>query len=428
MLPLLCAFLLLLTGCTGGPWPLPVQTASAGERDDVPPAGEKTPEAPGEPEPAAQPPEEDPPGEEPYVRVVDPALPMVALTFDDGPHEVYTNQILDILEENHAVATFFEVGRNVAAYPDALPRMVELGCEYGSHSYAHRNLSKLSWDELVEDIRKTDAAFTDAGVAPPNLLRPPYGAVNRSVMYHTGRAVITWSVDTEDWKSRDTETVVNYVKGLKKLDGQVVLLHSLYESTVEAARELVPWLMEEGYQLVTVTELMAYYYGEVPAANKSYGYTFLASHKKTEDPAAVPEIPWTPLEPTPPPAPVQPPAVSETPSDGGAVPEGETPPAGSETPPEEGTPPESETSPAGSETPPEDETSPARSEPPPEEGTPPEGETPPTGDEPPPEESAVPGDEAPPGDSETSPEGDMAGETPLAGETDPGEGEIPSAN
>ena len=160
--------------------------------------------------------------EEPYVRVIDPAKPMVALTFDDGPHEIYSNQILDVLEANHAVATFFEVGVNVAKYPAVVAREAELGCEIGSHSYVHKNLSKMKAGPLLEDLAAADAAFIAAGVPAPTLVRPPYGAVNKTVRTATGRSLITWNIDTEDWRTKDPQKVVSYVQSLQNLDGAVV--------------------------------------------------------------------------------------------------------------------------------------------------------------------------------------------------------------
>ena len=217
---------------------------------------------PVEPEPADEPEEpEEPPvpePEEPYVRVIDPSKPMVALTFDDGPHDTWSNAILDVLEENHALATFFEVGRNVRAHPEPVQRMAELGCEVASHSNAHKDLSKLKKKTLIKDLDTADAAFTDAGVEPPALVRPPYGAVNKNVKSATGRSIVTWTVDTEDWRSRDAQAVIDYVQNYGDLDGEIVLMHSIYESTADAVRVLVPWLQEQGYQLVTVTELLAY--------------------------------------------------------------------------------------------------------------------------------------------------------------------------
>lgn len=237
---------------------------------------------PAEPADAAGP-------EEPYVRTVDPAKPMVALTFDDGPHGTFTDDILDILDENHSVATFFEVAVNVAAHPEPVAREMELGCEVGSHSYAHRNLGKMKKSAMLNDLAAADKEFIAATGQAPTLLRPPYGSVSKALIHESGRAGITWSIDTLDWKSKDTQKIVDYVQGLGNLDGEVILLHSIYSTTVEAVRILIPWLIEQGYQLVTVTELFAYYYGELPQANHLYGYTYFARHGRTDTPLALPE-------------------------------------------------------------------------------------------------------------------------------------------
>ncbi len=244
------------------------------------------PEPAGEPEEPEEPPVPEP--EEPYVRAVDPSKPMVALTFDDGPHDTWSNAILDVLEENHALATFFEVGRNVRAHPEPVQRMAELGCEVASHSNAHKDLSKLKKKTLIKDLDTADAAFTDAGVEPPALVRPPYGAVNKNVKSATGRSIVTWTVDTEDWRSRDAQAVIDYVQNYGDLDGEIVLMHSIYESTADAVKVLVPWLQEQGYQLVTVTELLAYYYGELPQPDRFYGYSYFSSHGRTDTPVPLP--------------------------------------------------------------------------------------------------------------------------------------------
>ncbi|MDE7246153.1 MAG: polysaccharide deacetylase family protein [Oscillospiraceae bacterium] len=225
---------------------------------------------------------------EPYVRVIDPTMPMVALTFDDGPHETCSDLILDVLEENHAVATFFEVGVNVWKYPQVLVREAELGCEIGSHSSFHHDLSKMDEDELLNDLYTVDLAFSAIGVPQPNLVRPPYGAVNDTVKTATGRSLVTWSIDTEDWLSLDAQKVISSVQNAGNLDGQVVLMHSLYESTAEAVQVLVPWLQEQGYQLVTVTELLSYYYGQTPQPNTLYGYSLFTSHIRTDTPLEPP--------------------------------------------------------------------------------------------------------------------------------------------
>lgn len=259
------------------------------EEPDTPPVSDdiSTPEEPQTPE---IPDQETLP---PVIQnpTIDPAKPMVALTFDDGPHPVYSDMILDILEEHGAVATFFEVGKNVVNCPAPLSRMVELGCEIGSHSNAHKDLSKLKANTLKEDLDTADQAFIDAVGFAPTLLRPPYGAVNQTVKHETGRSVITWTVDTEDWQSRDTDKVVSYVQSLSHLDGEIILLHSSYETTVNAVKILVPWLIQEGYQLVTVSQLMAYYYGELLQPNEFYGYTYFTTHGRTDTPVSLPQEP-----------------------------------------------------------------------------------------------------------------------------------------
>lgn len=300
---LLSATLLFSTGCVGHAAALPepqpaaavgtasIQQPQEGVDSSQPIADsaltkeEVSPPAPVEPEP-----------EEPYVRVVDPAKPMVALTFDDGPHGTYSNQILDTLEANHAVATFFEVGRNVTLYPAVVAREAELGCEIGSHSNVHKNLSKLKKSTLLEDLAAADAAFIAAGVPAPTLVRPPYGAVNKTVRTTTGRSLVTWNIDTEDWRTKDPQKIISYVQGLQDLDGAVILMHSIYESSAQAAAVLIPWLQEQGYQLVTVTELLAYYHGELPQPNTLYGYTYFF-RDRTDTPLTLP----TPaVEETPP--------------------------------------------------------------------------------------------------------------------------------
>ena len=307
--------------------------ASQEPGDDASQEPAPSPAAPEEPVADAPSPEPEGPAleavEADSPRTVDPAKPMVALTFDDGPNAACSDMILNILEENHAVATFFEVGRNVANCPQPLARMVELGCEIGSHSYAHKDLRKLSGEALMNDLAAADQAFIDAVGTAPTLLRPPYGAVNRAVKHDTGRAVITWTVDTEDWRSRDTEKIVSYVQSLASLDGEIVLLHSSYETTVEAVRILIPWLIQQGYQLVTVSELMAYYYGELPQSGQFYGYTYFTTHGKTDTPLSLP-VPEAPAdEPGAPQpgsgdaAPVQPEA--PLPEEAAEVPAGETP-------------------------------------------------------------------------------------------------------
>ena len=231
------------------------------EEGAAPEEGSPAPETPVEPLPETQ-------------RVVDPTRPMVALTFDDGPHAVYTDQILDILEKNGAVATFFEVARNLPKAPDAVRRAVDLGCEIGSHSYRHANLGKMDQAAQQADQAAADALFQEVLGTTPSLLRPPYGSMNKTLKTTSGRSIVTWSIDPEDWRCRDADTVVSRIQAEKSLDGQVILLHSIYDSTVEATETLVPWLLEQGYQLVTVSELIQYRFADQVEPDRVYGYDY----------------------------------------------------------------------------------------------------------------------------------------------------------
>lgn len=187
-------------------------------------------------------------------RGVDPAKPMVALTYDDGPHPVNTHRILDALEKHGARATFFVVGSRITEYKDCLKRQAELGCEIANHSYSHVTLS-VSKDKTVrEEIEKTDALIEKYSGQTPVLCRAPGGSVGKAAEI-LGKPFIHWSVDTLDWQSRSSPKVVSHIKKNVR-DGSIILMHDLYGSTAAASEIIIPWLISEGYQLVTVSELL----------------------------------------------------------------------------------------------------------------------------------------------------------------------------
>lgn len=192
-----------------------------------------------------------------YDMDIDPDKPMVALTFDDGPSE-HTATILDALEQNNAHATFFVVGENINSNTgEYIKRAASLGCEIGSHTYDHCDLTSISAQEVDQTVKKTDDAVFDLIGRYPYWLRPPYGAFNDSVQLQIQKPLAFWSIDTRDWDTRDTastvNTVLNYIE-----DGDIVLMHDFYAPTAAAAEQLIPTLIEQGYQLVTLSE-MAYY-------------------------------------------------------------------------------------------------------------------------------------------------------------------------
>lgn len=219
----------------------------------------------------------EPAAEETKARVIDQDKPMVALTFDDGPSGEYSPLILDCLEKNNAVATFFEIGCNVAKYPEIDKRAAELGCEIGSHSYYHNVLPGQSQEDIAEDQRLCKEVFENAIGTDPVLIRPPQGSVVKSILNQYDQIFVGWSVDTEDWLYQNVDRTVNKVQQAGNLDGQVILMHSIYQESAQAAEILVPWLIEQGYQLVTVSELFQYHYGITPEKHYYYAYDYFIS-------------------------------------------------------------------------------------------------------------------------------------------------------
>lgn len=179
--------------------------------------------------------------------------PMIALTFDDGPGK-YTMRLLDALEEHGAQATFFMQGKNVELYKEEVAKMKEIGCELGNHSYNHPKFTKVSIADMQAQINDTNRAIEDITGEPASVLRPPYGSTNDDVKQNVGMPMILWSVDTMDWKTRDTQATIDSVLTNAK-DGDIVLMHDIHEPTVDAAIELIGKLQEQGYSLVTVSEL-----------------------------------------------------------------------------------------------------------------------------------------------------------------------------
>lgn len=185
-----------------------------------------------------------------------PDQPAIALTFDDGPSDEPTERILNVLEEYQAHATFFVMGYRAEKYADQIKRAVSLGCEIGNHSYNHPKLTAVSESKAEEQIKKTKKQVKKAAGVTPWLVRPPYGSYNDTVLSLIKAPAILWSLDTRDWKTRNADKTVKAVLDDVQ-DGDIILMHDLYEPTAEAVERLVPELIDRGYQLVTVPELAA---------------------------------------------------------------------------------------------------------------------------------------------------------------------------
>ena len=189
-------------------------------------------------------------------RKLDKNKPMVALTFDDGPNPVSTPIILDTLEKYNARATFFDLGSLMENNSKIVKREEKIGCEVASHTYSHKNLNTLSENEVLEEQEKTDEQMQKILGHTSKLIRPPYGNANFLVKsYLNNYALIGWDIDTLDWESKNAESVIKEVRKYSNYDGKIVLMHSIYKSTAEAVKTIVPELIKKGYQLVTISEM-----------------------------------------------------------------------------------------------------------------------------------------------------------------------------
>lgn len=186
--------------------------------------------------------------------------PYIAMTFDDGPHARQTPALLDILKKRGIRATFFVVGRNAAAHPGILRRMVAEGHEIGNHSWDHARLDLLSVEEASRQIQHTNVAIETAIGDLPALVRPPYGAtdpgLNRWLAEAFGLKVILWSVDSRDWKHRNGSSIQHSIMSATK-PGAIILAHDVHATTVAAMPRVLDELRAAGYQFVTVSELIA---------------------------------------------------------------------------------------------------------------------------------------------------------------------------
>lgn len=179
----------------------------------------------------------------------------VALTFDDGPHKKYTKLLLDGLRERNVVATFFLIGESIEGKEEIVRQMKEDGHLIGNHTYSHIQLGRVKDDEACAEIWKTNTLIYDITGEIPCYIRPPFGEWKEDLSCAIDMNVVLWDVDPEDWKYKDTthitQHVVNHVK-----DGDIILLHDVYKTSVEAALEIVDILIGEGYEFVTVEELI----------------------------------------------------------------------------------------------------------------------------------------------------------------------------
>lgn len=179
---------------------------------------------------------------------------MVALTFDDGPG-AYTDRLLDALRDRGVKVTFFMVGSNVKRYPETVKRVYTEGHQLANHTYDHADLTDLNTDAVKAEIQKTnDLLDLACGKGASYLVRAPYGNTNERVREAVGAPLIYWSVDPQDWKYRNAETVKNNIISAAQ-DGSIILVHDIHSTSVDGAIAAIDILLSRGYEFVTVREL-----------------------------------------------------------------------------------------------------------------------------------------------------------------------------
>jgi peptidoglycan/xylan/chitin deacetylase (PgdA/CDA1 family) len=179
----------------------------------------------------------------------------IALTFDDGPHPRYTEQLLDGLKERNVVATFFVTGENAQNYPNIIRREQEEGHLIGNHTYSHIQLTSGNRETFREELVKTNEILENITGEKVSFVRPPYGSWDKSFEKELNMFPVLWNIDPLDWCSHNAECIAAKVVE-KAGDGDIILMHDYYDTSVTAALEVVDVLQKRGFQFVTVEEIL----------------------------------------------------------------------------------------------------------------------------------------------------------------------------
>ena len=198
--------------------------------------------------------------------IQDPTVKSVAISFDDGPGATTTPQLLRILKEKNVHATFFVLGENTAQHPEIVKQTAEAGHEIGNHTYDHQNLATLSAQAMTEEVMKADTEIKKVTGKTPAFVRPPYGSVTNVGATIIQRPIIEWSVDSEDWKTRNPDLILQKIQATV-YDGAIILFHDIYPETIRAVPQVIDYLKEQGYRITTVGDLL----GHPTAVENYYG-------------------------------------------------------------------------------------------------------------------------------------------------------------
>ena len=183
--------------------------------------------------------------------------PKIAITFDDGPNNDYTHKLLEGLKKRGIKATFFVLGKEVEKYPDILAEIKEDGHLIGVHSYEHVNFKQIGDEAALDQIEKTQDAIYAVTGEYADFIRPPYGCWNDSLEEKTMMIEVLWDVDPLDWATTNADIVVQRILKNAK-DGSSIVLHDASESSVQAAFTVIDTLTKQGFEFVTVDELLLF--------------------------------------------------------------------------------------------------------------------------------------------------------------------------
>ena len=179
----------------------------------------------------------------------------IALTFDDGPNPEYTPKLLDGLKERNVKCTFFLLGKNAEVYPDIVKRISKEGHLIGNHTYSHVQLTTLSDEMAKKELDMTDKVICDITGKNVEYVRPPFGDWNKKSTMMDSYIIVLWNVDSRDWVLKNRECIVRNTLASVK-DGSIILMHDSYQTSVDAALDIIDSLKREGYEFVTVDELV----------------------------------------------------------------------------------------------------------------------------------------------------------------------------
>ena len=183
--------------------------------------------------------------------------PKIAITFDDGPSTAYTPILLDGLKEHGVHATFFLIGKNIEQGDNAqiVKRMQEEGHLIGNHTYNHVEITRVSNETAYQEIKKTNDLIESITGETVEYMRPPFGLWQKELEQRIHVLPVMWTVDPLDWATENVDEIVNKVVTETK-ENDIILLHDCYDSSVKAAFRIIDLLQAEGFEFVTVDELM----------------------------------------------------------------------------------------------------------------------------------------------------------------------------